>query len=260
MDASTLEPSARAGASPRPAPAQFGHSVRLIHTSDVHVGNGLRSRNDGNWPETPLALLSRMMSLAQAERADLILIVGDFFDHNRINAELAAMTGEILGSAGMPVVILPGNHDPYLHDGVYAKHRAAFPGNVHILASQQGELLVLDRPGVQVWGQAHAGYDNFGPTEVSPVWHDAPFWRIGAAHGYYAGIAHAPHVSYQMQDHELLGLQAHYVGLGHLEQHEQVGPGDAMAWYPGALDRTGGATMVDLTPTGVSVRQVKLGE
>jgi exonuclease SbcD len=247
----------------RPHPSRFGHAVRLIHTSDVHVGGGYKSAHDGNWPETALALLSRMVSLSAAEQADMVLIVGDFFDHNRINADLAAMTGELLGQFRVPVVILPGNHDPYLHDGVYARHRAAFPANVHILSRQEGELLVLDRPGVQVWGQAHASYDNFGPTAQAPAWHDdseKPLWRIGAAHGYYAGMAHAPHLSYQMHDHELVALQAHYVGLGHLEHHEPVGPPEAMAWYPGALDRTKGATLVDLAPDGVAVRHVKLSE
>ena len=248
-------------AAARPHPSSFSHAVRVLHTSDVHVGAGYRSPKDGNWPETALALLARMVDLATEERADLVLIVGDFFDHNRINADLAAMTGDLLGRFNAPVVILPGNHDPFIEGGVYTKHRAAFPANVSIISRQDGELVVLDEPGVQVWGQAHASWDNFGPTSRMPAWRDdpeRPLWRIGVAHGYYAGMAHAPHLSYQMHDHELVGLQAHYVGLGHLELHEAVGPPEAMAWYPGALDRTGGATLVDLSPEGVAVRHVKL--
>ena len=62
-----------------------------------------------------------------------------------------------------------------------------------------------------------------------------------------------------MHDHELEALQAHYVGLGHLEVHTQVGPPSAAAWYAGSPDISGGAPMIDLTPQGLDVRHVNFG-
>ena len=254
----------------RPHHAAHPHSVRLVHTSDVHVGNDSRTKEGSEWPEMALVYLAEVVGLLQAQSADALLITGDFFDHNRVREELCAMAGVILGRAGVPVVILPGNHDPYMANSPYVKHRGAFPDNVHIISKEDGELIVLAEAGVQVWGQAHSRYDDFAPVAMPPAWvehiHDAegsrpgrPLWRVGVAHGHYVASDFEKRYSYLIHDHELEALQAHYVGLGHLEAHTQVGPRSAGAWYAGSPDISRGATLIDLTPQGAGVRHVTFG-
>jgi len=148
----------------------------------------------------------------------------------------------------------------------YVKYRSAFPDNVHIISKEEGELIVLGDAGVQVWGQAHSRYDDFAPVGMAPAWVDdvhaesgRRLWRVSVAHGHYVQSDFEKRYSYLVHDHELEALQAHYVGLGHLEVHTQVGPPSAAAWYAGSPDISGGATMIDLTPQGLNVRQVNFG-
>jgi len=228
-----------------------------VHTSDVHVGNESRPAQGSEWPEMALAHLADVVALACAQSAQALLITGDFFDHNRVREELAVMAGRILGRADLPVVILPGNHDPYMANSPYVRCRAAFPRNVHVLSREEGELIVLEDAGIQVWGQAHACYDDFAPLSVAPAWREnAALWRVAVGHAHYVASEFEKRYSFLVHDHELEALQAHYVGLGHLEMAETIGPPDAHAWYAGSPEILRGATVIDLSAQGTRVRQV----
>lgn len=243
-----------------PDPQSHPHSVTIVHTSDVHIGTGHKTAHDDEWPERPIADLARMAALGREHDADLMVIVGDFFDNNRVREPLVEATCEALRRAEMPVVILPGNHDPFMPESVYVKYAHHFPPNVHIISREEGELISLDEIGVQVWGQAHTDYYDFNPVEHPPPWanhHERPLWRVVLAHGYYVKSEYETRMSYQIHPHDLEALQAHYVGLGHLELHEPVGPAGVTAYYSGAPDRSGGATIVRLTPQGVSAQHVR---
>lgn len=242
--------------SPRLPESVHPRGVRLLHTSDVHLGSDRDGGHRGGSPQAAsVAGLQNLIALSRRHAADLLLIAGDFFDHNRIDFELTNAVAALFEDAAIPIVILPGNHDPYMANSVYARHR--FPENVRILRDRAGELIVLPELGVQVWGQAHTDYFDFAPLGVSPAWldqSDKPLWRIAVAHGLYVRSDYETRLSYRIHDHELEALQAHYVGLGHLERHEQIG---RCAYYAGAPGLSNGATVVDLTPNGVVVRHAK---
>jgi exonuclease SbcD len=228
--------------------------LRLAHTSDVHVGGGMRDPS-GRWPELALHMLDRVVGTARAESADLLLITGDLFDHNRVAAALADCVMDMLARSRLAVAILPGNHDPYSPDSVY--RRTAIPDNVHVFSSATGELRVLPELGVQLWGQAHVDYHDSAPFSATPQWQadeGQPLWRIALGHGMYVRSDYERRFSYLIHNEDLARLDAHYVGLGHLEQHEAIGPAAACAWYAGAPDRTGCTTLVELGAQGTRVR------
>lgn len=254
--APTTESSNRAALSRRPAAGAHAHTVTLLHTSDVHVGDDRPAPRDGDWPEAGVASLARMTALARAQQVDAILIAGDLFDHNRVPEERVSVVAGIFEEARIPVVILPGNHDPYMTGGVYARCGALFPKNVHVLSSNDGDLIVLPEQGIQVWGRAHVDYDDWSPINGNPAWREhaeRPLWRVALAHGLFVRSEYEARLSYRIHAQELADLQAHYVALGHLEMHEAVGEDEAVAYYGGALDRSGGATIVKLAPEGVRV-------
>src|SRR6185312_7066608 len=103
--------------------------LRIVHSSDLHVGEGFTEpvhKGDGT------AGLRVVLAAACAAKADAVILAGDTFEHNRLSAELLDRTAAMLAEAKLPVVILPGNHDPAIADSVF--HRAiAAPKTVRVL-------------------------------------------------------------------------------------------------------------------------------
>lgn len=233
------------------------HPLRLLHTSDVHLGAYTSEPYKDGELEPALRAFQHVLDLAAEHGAEVGVIAGDFFDHVRVKRPYVDVTGQLMEAFNRPIVVLPGNHDPAMPEGIYAKHGAAFPPNVHVICSAEGELVVLDEPGVQFWGQAHESYDDFSPAAACPAWRHWPdrhMWRIAVAHGYYVGDGEARY-SYLIRDAHLDALDADYIALGHIDVHQQVG-GGTPAYYPGAPRHSGGATIVDLGPEGVAVRHM----
>jgi DNA repair exonuclease SbcCD nuclease subunit len=120
--------------------------VRFLHTADIQLG--MRATDA---PEVADAVreqrfltLERVVSLAQHEKVDFMVVAGDLFEDNQVSAETAYRTARILGSATpIAIYLLPGNHDPLSADSVY--HRAAFgdrcPENVVVLGDATPVML-----------------------------------------------------------------------------------------------------------------------
>ncbi len=241
--------------------AASAHPLRLLHTSDVHLGaytsNPFKLRPDGGEELEPaLKAFQHVLDLGREADVDVVIIAGDFFDHVRVKRPYVEATCQLMEAVERPVVILPGNHDPHMPEGIYQKFADAFPANVHVISSAEGELVVLDEVGVQVWGQAHESYNDFRPASARPAWiaHGGRhWWRIAMAHGYYVGTGESRY-SYQMTADEIQALDADYVALGHIDVHEGVGDGSIPAYYPGAPRHSGGATIVEFSAESVTVR------
>jgi len=85
--------------------------MRILHTSDWHVGRMLRGRNRADEHE---AVLAEIAGIARAEAVDLVLVVGDVFDSAAptADAERIAYRGLLdLAALGVPVIVVAGNHD-----------------------------------------------------------------------------------------------------------------------------------------------------
>ncbi len=247
----------------RPALHEFGHAIRLVHTSDIHIGVDADHVPSGVNHAEALIFLRALIDHAQSITADLIVIVGDFFDHNRLADRIVDDTVAVLADTALPVVILPGNHDPFTDQSIYARFATRFPSNVRVLRSKDGELLALPQIGVQLWGQAHTAYEDFSPAAAAPTWisdSDAPYWRVAMAHGSTVDADGRAVFGYRIQSREIEALDAHYVALGHLERPRRVAPMTTHAYYSGSPKIARGFTVVDLTPGGVSVRPVTLFE
>lgn len=85
--------------------------MRFLHTSDWHVGRAIRGRS--RLDEFTEAL-DQVVGIAADERVDAVLIAGDVYEHHSSAPEADAVVFETfvrLHEAGIPVVVIPGNHD-----------------------------------------------------------------------------------------------------------------------------------------------------
>src|SRR5260370_11623205 len=104
--------------------------IVLVHSSDIHVDDGDSAGLRG---DDGTAGLRAVLATGRALRADVVLLAGDTFENNQLSAAILEGAGRLLAEAGMPIVILPGNHDPALPDSVYVRGGVAPNPNGRLL-------------------------------------------------------------------------------------------------------------------------------
>jgi exonuclease SbcD len=85
--------------------------VRVVHTSDWHVGKLLRGASR---IEEHRAVLAEIAEVAERNRADLVLVVGDLYETAAPSPEATAVVYDALlalRETGAHVVVIGGNHD-----------------------------------------------------------------------------------------------------------------------------------------------------
>lgn len=113
---------------------------KFLHTADLHLGSPLASLPENVAKvlrEELFETLSRIIELARDEQVDALLISGDLFDEPSPTRAVSARAFELLGRAGLPVFISPGNHDYVSARSPY--RLSELPQNVHVFMSERIE-------------------------------------------------------------------------------------------------------------------------
>jgi DNA repair exonuclease SbcCD nuclease subunit len=95
---------------------------RFLHTSDWQLGMDRWFLGDEAGPryrEARLAAVERLLEVARSRRCAAVVVAGDVFDDNLVDAVTWRRTVDILRRSPVPVFLLPGNHDPYDAASVY---------------------------------------------------------------------------------------------------------------------------------------------
>jgi exonuclease SbcD len=130
--------------------------VKVLHFSDVHLDRpfvGLprdaarQRRNDLR------AAFERCLAAARDHRVDLVTIGGDLWEDENVTADTRNFVAHELERAALPVLLICGNHDPYLAGGHY--ERTAWPENVHLFRSEQPSA--YEHEDVCMWGISWRG-------------------------------------------------------------------------------------------------------
>lgn len=200
---------------------------RILHTSDLHLTS---------YGDTACRILEALVKLANRTKVDLFVIVGDLFDHNRVDDDVVSFAVEQLRCLPIPVVILPGNHDCLIPNSVY--HREALwkdATNIRILREPQGETLDLPELGVSLWGKSHDSYESdVRPMVGVPQPEEDGQWHIVLAHGCYTEEEPAPIPSYRITEDEIVNSGWDYIALGHLPTFGCICNEPVKAFYCGS--------------------------
>src|SRR5438309_8992896 len=87
--------------------------IRIVHSSDLHVDDDRIAALHGG---DGSGVLRDVLKTARALDANVLILAGDTFDNHQVTAKTIDRAGTLLADAGLPVVILPGNHDPAMPD------------------------------------------------------------------------------------------------------------------------------------------------
>ena len=226
--------------------------IVLVHSSDLHVDDGYTMRawgGDGNGP------LAAVIDAAHGAGADILLLTGDIFEHNRLRADILDRTRALLAAAPMPVVMLPGNHDPLTADSVWHRGGLTDLGNVHVLGAA-GDSALFGALDLEIWGRAHTDYDDMRPLLGAPPRGAAR--HVAAAHGHFVERlppGERPKAAWLITPDDIDATGADYVALGHWNARTDVGSGGVPAHYSGAPDYAETVNVVRIAKGGVSVGQ-----
>ncbi len=205
------------------------NSLRLLHTSDVHLGSDY-------WPEQATEAFKRVVDVALARRVDLFILAGDFFDHGRVHQDVIDFGLAQLGRLQAPAVLIPGNHDLYLYQRLDLN---APSKGIHLIQEYQGRELVFEEQGVAVWGKGMEDHHpkNY-PLRGVPDLPDG-LWRVAVAHGHYVPAAETPDRSSPIKEQEIAALACDYVALGHWHHFFDASSGGVTAFYSGSPSEKG---------------------
>lgn len=232
-------------------------SLKLLHTSDLHLGSDI-------YPDDALLGFEQVLRLAEDRSVDGVIVAGDLFDNRGVAREFVDDVFRRFGALRRPVVVLPGNHDTALTNGSFDPR--SLPDGVRLLLERGGETVHLEylgEPlGLSVWGEPV--YDH--SPEFSPMRSLPPRcsgnWYVGMAHGLVTDNDPYGEYSSKITPAELAAADCDYVALGHVHVFRDVTSGEgAPAFYSGAP--SGGtsptAVIVSLDPeVGVSVEAIQL--
>jgi len=231
--------------------------VLIVHSSDLHVDHDYTARIHGGDGTAGLACV---LAAARDVGADVVLLAGDTFESHRLPQHVLDRTAAVIAGAALPVVLLPGNHDPAIPEAVFRRGPLASVGNLHVLGVTHEDAVDFPDLGLEVWGRAHRDYGDMAPLETAR--RRRTRWQVALAHGHYdpqIDRSVFPRPSWLISDEEIAATGADYIALGHWNRAAQVGNGAVAAYYSGSPEYAGTVNLVRLTGAGqVVVTQTAL--
>ena len=240
--------------------------IKIFHTGDNHLDSSF-SRLSTSERERERArqreLFEKMMDYAKNEDFDLVLISGDLFDSPTVSPETEQTVIDAFSRLGRPVVISPGNHDPYSRVALYSSDK--LPENVYIFNSPELQVLEIEGLSASVCGYAFMGDEYSDPPLDGSSLDALCVTKILCAHG-ELGATTSKYAPISLNALEEAGFR--YAALGHI--HKRTDPiriGNGFAAYCGfpegrAFDEVGegGALSVIIEDDFMRIERLEFSE
>jgi DNA repair exonuclease SbcCD nuclease subunit len=219
--------------------------MRFVHTADWQLGMTRYFLNGEAQPRYSAArreAVAALGPLAAEVGAEFVVVAGDVFEHNQLAPRVVSQSLEAMRAIGVPVYLLPGNHDPLDASSVYTSplFLAECPDNVTVLDRAGVHEL---RPGVQI---VAAPWRSKAPTTdlVGDVLDGLPtdgVTRVVVGHGgvdlFEPDRDKASLIRLAAVEAALARGAVHYVALGDKHSRTEVGS-TGRVWYSGAPEVT----------------------
>jgi DNA repair exonuclease SbcCD nuclease subunit len=235
----------------------MAEEIRVLHSADLHVDSPLHGlvAYEGA-PVDELRSATRratenLVATAIERQVHLVLVAGDLYDGDwrdyNTGLFVVARLAE-LNEAGIPVVLLYGNHDAASH----LTKQLHLPPNTTSLPDDRPATKTFEDLGVAIHGQSYATRAVLTDLAASYPQAEPNLVNIGMLHTCFNGApGHEPYAPCTVDDLRAKGYD--YWALGHVHQRRVVET-DPLTVFPGNLQgrhakETGpkGATLVTFT-------------
>ena len=151
--------------------------ITFLHTADIHLGapiRGFRNLSDAwaaRFQEAIGHSFGRVIDAAIANDVDFVVLAGDAFDASQASyGDYLRFFEEAhrLHEAGIPLYLIPGNHDPYTawqHDAY------RLPPSAHLLGTDGPQFVLYERDGEALCLIGARGYRNQAWPAEEPMAH-----------------------------------------------------------------------------------------
>ncbi|MCL4545035.1 MAG: DNA repair exonuclease [Chloroflexi bacterium] len=237
--------------------------MRILHFSDLHLDKrfpGLPHEVSVQRRKDLRQRLKDLLGQARTRAVDAVTIGGDLYEDETARVDLGVFLADLFNSiAPTPIVISPGNHDPWTPRSVYAT--TTWPANVHIFDSA-------------AWSERRIGdLSIYGTAFISNKRTENPFASAPTPRGPSIVLIHGtvdppdPYCLYAPFTSQDIASRGFLLALlGHIHTPSSGLVGGRIAWtYPGspeALDfsETGPrrALLVSCQDTQVDIQTVPL--
>jgi DNA repair exonuclease SbcCD nuclease subunit len=221
----------------------------------VHLAGGFSTPKSCDQRHDCLCPILGVADLVREHRPDVLLVVGDLFDHGRVPEGLVKEAFDVLAELDVPTVLISGNHDIHDDASLYRRHGPVVDGaGVTFLDAVEGSTISLLDGQMTIWGRAMDDHHpGFRPLHGVPERPARDAWYVVLGHGHYVG-AESPDASMRsspITDDDIAATNADYVALGHWHTLTDVSSPDVPAWYAGSPMMSwseGVALLIDLVP------------
>ncbi len=220
--------------------------VRFLHSGDWQLGMTRRYLGEearGRYADARIEAIRRLGRVARDQDCSFVAVCGDIFESNHVDRRTIVRALEAMSDIGLPVVLLPGNHDPLDAASVFDSQafRSTAPERIHVLRDTTPLALAS---GVEVvgapWSNKHPGRDLV--EEMCATLEPARgVVRIGLAHGAVDALSpdrnDPARIALAGAERALAEERIHFLALGDRHSLSEVGSSGRI-FYAGSPEPT----------------------
>lgn len=219
--------------------------TRFIHTADWQLGMSrhfLSAEAQARFAQDRIEAIRHIGELAREHGAQFAVVCGDVFESNQVERQTIVRALDAMGAVSVPLLLLPGNHDPLDAGSVYRRPTFLQKKPDHVIVFENRDPLELPGlSGLEIvgvpWETKRPLTDQIGElcADLEPV--GAGVVRVVVGHGMVDTLAPDPEnpalVRVAAVEAALQENRLHYLALGDRHSATSVGSSDAIR-YSGA--------------------------
>ena len=245
-------------------------AMKFIATADWQLGMTARFFDDAaraRFHQARLDAVTRIGEVVRETQAAFVVVGGDVFESNQLHRSVLLQTFEALRAIPVPILLVPGNHDPLDASSIYDDPAFLRGCPPHVaVARSMARVEIVD--GIEIvavpWFSKRPTTDHVSVVLAELPVSPEPVRRILVCHGAVSSLNPDRTLSHAIdQDAVAMALtdgRIHFAVIGDRHSTTEVLP---RVWYPGTPEVTdrletdpGNVLVVDLDSGQVEPRRV----
>jgi len=218
---------------------------KFIHVSDLHIGREitkkysfLDSAQETRVRRSPIKVLDNLVTLAEEEQPDFILLAGDSFDDDMPSSDNYFKKFKNflkkLDQLNIDIYIVLGNHD--VDSDLLASFKSnKLPENTYVFPAKNSDTFIVDNFKVAIHGQSYPKKVVTEKLVEKFPKQKKDFYNIGLIHTNYLGAQGGEDThNYAPTNKPMLDkLEYNYWAFGHIHKRQVVVNEPYIAVFPG---------------------------